>query len=214
MRLRDPHGSNLRSVSPIRTTSPGASLRSRVSRIPFTKVPFVEPMSSIQTPSRRGSNRACRVEAYSSAGQSDVVVRPAADRQRMRVEREGVALLEHGAREHDEPPELACRGLREEAGGGRLLRCEDHRLLRQAQVACSRAHDAPDEEVEKDEEADLQEDERRLDLRRRKRHYGVSRVKVISVEPIVKRVPSSSFTRFTRLPFTSTPFVESRSISQ
>src|SRR5262249_32796798 len=40
------HDSNLRSVSPTRTTSPGASRRSRVRRMPFTNVPFVEPMSS------------------------------------------------------------------------------------------------------------------------------------------------------------------------
>ena len=40
------HGSNLRSVSPTRTTSPGASRRSRVRRMPLTNVPFVEPMSS------------------------------------------------------------------------------------------------------------------------------------------------------------------------
>ncbi len=44
--LADFHGSNRRSVSPTRTTSPGASRRSRVSRIPLTKVPFVEPTSS------------------------------------------------------------------------------------------------------------------------------------------------------------------------
>src|SRR5205823_343263 len=64
--LSELHGSNLRSVSPIRTTSPATSRRSRVSRIPLTNVPFVEPMSSTQIPSRRGSKRAWRVEAYSS----------------------------------------------------------------------------------------------------------------------------------------------------
>src|SRR5436305_11449072 len=42
IRVPDPltelHDSNRRSVSPIRTTSPGASRRSRVSRIPLTQV--------------------------------------------------------------------------------------------------------------------------------------------------------------------------------
>ena len=45
-RARDSHRSNLRSVSPIRTTSPGTRRRSRSSRMPLTNVPFVEPMSS------------------------------------------------------------------------------------------------------------------------------------------------------------------------
>ncbi len=39
------HSSNLRSVSPTRTTSPGASLRASEMRTPFTYVPFVEPRS-------------------------------------------------------------------------------------------------------------------------------------------------------------------------
>src|SRR5262249_31250438 len=55
--------SNLSSVSPTRTTSPGVNLRARVSLIPFRKVPLVEPMSSTQTPSRRDSIRACFAEA-------------------------------------------------------------------------------------------------------------------------------------------------------
>ncbi len=54
-RARQRHRSNLKSVSPMRITSPGDSLRAPVRRAPFTYVPFVEPMSSIQTPSRRGS---------------------------------------------------------------------------------------------------------------------------------------------------------------
>jgi len=37
-------------------------------RVLFTYVPFDEPMSSSHTPSRRGSNRACRLEEYSSSG--------------------------------------------------------------------------------------------------------------------------------------------------
>ena len=57
------HASNLRSVSPTRTRSPAASFRARLRRTPFTNVPFVEPVSSIHTPSRRGSTRAWFADA-------------------------------------------------------------------------------------------------------------------------------------------------------
>src|SRR4029450_10286457 len=60
------HGSNLRSVPPTRTRSPAASLRARLSRTPLTNVPLVDPTSSIQTPSRRGSTRAWFAEAEAS----------------------------------------------------------------------------------------------------------------------------------------------------
>jgi hypothetical protein len=49
---------------------------------------------------------------------------------------------------------------------------------------------------------------------RRPGDHGASRWNVKSVEPSVKRSPSSSFARFSRRPFTSTPFVESRSTIQ
>ena len=42
------------------------SLRGRSMRTPFTNVPFVEPRSCTQTPSRRGSMRTCRADANSS----------------------------------------------------------------------------------------------------------------------------------------------------
>jgi hypothetical protein len=42
------------------------SRRGRSIRVPFTNVPFVEPRSCTQTPSRRGSKRACRADANSS----------------------------------------------------------------------------------------------------------------------------------------------------
>src|SRR5438876_8168699 len=122
----------------------------------------------------------------------------------MRIEREGLTFSQDRARQYHQPPARAGRRPRQQTGRCGLLRREDHRLLRQPHVARRRAHDAPDEQVEQDEEADLQEQECRLDLRRTQWHYVVSRVKVISVEPIVKRVPSSSFTRLTRLPCTST----------
>src|SRR5207245_5966085 len=59
----DSHASNLSSVAPTRTTSPCTSLRGRSMRTPFTYVPFVEPRSCTQTPSRRGSTRTCRADA-------------------------------------------------------------------------------------------------------------------------------------------------------
>src|SRR5206468_12714892 len=60
------HASNLRSVSPTRTTSPRLSRRGRSSRVPFRNVPLGEPRSWTQTPSCRGSKRAWRAEANSS----------------------------------------------------------------------------------------------------------------------------------------------------
>ena len=77
-----------------------------------------------------------------------------------------VAVVERRAREHDEPAELARGRLGDQARGRRLLRREDHRLLRQAQVARGRADDPPDEEVEQDEERELEGEQRRLDLSR------------------------------------------------
>ena len=73
-----------------------------------------------------------------------------------------------GLCDDDEPAELARERLREERRG--LLGREDHRLLRQAQVAGGRADDPPDEEVEEDEEGDLEDKERGLDLNRSQRH--------------------------------------------
>src|SRR5262249_39137979 len=139
--------------------------------------------------------------------------RAAAHRQRMRVEGERVALVECRAREDDEAAHLLRERLRDQAGGCGLLRREDHRLLRQAPGARRGAPESPGEEVEKDEKRDFEEQQRRLDLGRSD-HSSSSRLNVRSVEPTVNVVPSSSFSRLTRLPFTSTPFVESRSISQ
>ena len=126
----------------------------------------------------------------------------------MRVD---VALLERRAVDDDEPAELARERLGEERRG--LLGREDHRLLRQPQVAGGGADDPPDEEVEDDEEGDLEDKERGLDLNRSQRHGAqcASREKAISVEPSVKRLPSSSASSLTRLPSTSIPLVEPRS---
>ena len=165
-RVADLHGSNLRSVSPIaddvaRVSACGrasAGCRSRRCR------------SSSRCPRcrrRRGAARSAR--GASRRTRRRAAARrccAAADGQRMRLEGVRVALVERGAREHDETAELARGRLRDQAGGGGLLRREDHRLLRQPQVARRRADDPPDEEVEQDEERDLQEEERRLDLGR------------------------------------------------
>ena len=207
-------GSNLRSVSPMRTTSPGTSRRSRVNRIPFTKVPFVEPMSSIQTPSRRGSSRAWRVDEYSSSGSDTSFVAPRPIVIGCESSADAVTLVERGALQDDQPPGLTGGGLGQQPGCSGLLRGEDHRLLGQAQVARRGANDAPDEQIEEYEKGDLQGEQRRLDLGGGKHRYCSSRANSSSVEPIVNRVPSSSFSRLTRLPFTSTPFVESRSTIQ
>ena len=103
------------------------------------------------------------------------------------------AFVELGALQHDEAAELVARRLRHhEAHRGGLLRAEDHRLLRRPDIAGRRADDSPDEEVEQDEERDLQGEQGRLDLRGGQEHYCGSRLKTSSVEPIVKRVPSSS----------------------
>src|SRR5581483_1971141 len=147
--------------------------------------------------------------------QRHVVRATATEGDRLRVERDLVAALERRAREDDQAAERASRKGDTEAGRGRLLRPQDHRLLGQAEVAGRRPDDPPDEQVEEDEEREFQRQEGGLDGRGREcRHYCSSRVKTISVEPIVNRDPSSSFTRFTRFPPTSTPFVESRSTSQ
>ena len=52
------HASTLRSVCPIRTTSPAVRSRAVVTRAPLTNVPLVEPTSSTQRPSGRGSSSA------------------------------------------------------------------------------------------------------------------------------------------------------------
>src|SRR5438128_1367405 len=67
---------------------------------------------------------------------------------------------------------------------------KDEALLREPQIPHRRAHDAPDEEVEHDEEDDLEEKENLLDGHGREGH-GPSRLKTSSVVPIVTRSPSA-----------------------
>ena len=62
---------------PTRITSPGVSRCGFASFVPFTYVPFVEPASETQTPSRLGSSRAWRADAKSSSsGMSFSALRP------------------------------------------------------------------------------------------------------------------------------------------
>jgi hypothetical protein len=115
--------------------------------------------------------------------------------------------VERGAREDDQEPALGAA----EPGRGCLLRRQHEALLREPEILRYRAHDAPDEEVEEDEEADLEAEEDRFDL---DGGDGHERVKTSSVEPSVIRSPSSSFDRFSARPLTAIPFVEPRSTIQ
>ena len=67
-------------------------------------VPFVEPRSCTQTPSRRGSMRACRADANSSPSIEHVVLPAAADRERRGVELVLLARARGRALVHDDEP--------------------------------------------------------------------------------------------------------------
>src|SRR5207248_11735276 len=82
-----------------------------------------------------------------------------------------------------------------------------------AQVAARRPDHTPDEQVEQDEEADLEQQQDLADSDGADRH-GSSRSKTTSVDPSVTRSPSSSFACRSLRPFTSMPFVEPRSTIQ
>src|SRR2546428_4070429 len=139
----------------------------------------------------------------------DIVLAAAADRERGRGELVLTAGVEHRAH-HDEEQSRTDSLFNRPAGNRRP---EDEALLRQAQVLRRRANDAPDEEVEQHEEGDLEHEEHAL-VRRAGGDHSRSVVKVSSVEPTVNVSPESSFARLTRRPFTSIPFVESRSTIQ
>src|SRR5262249_20473763 len=95
---------------------------------------------------------------------------------------------------------------------GKPAWAQDEALLGQPHVLRGRAHDPPNEEVEQHEERNLECQQHALV--RRTGNHSRSVLKVTSVEPTVKMSPDSSFDRFTRRPFTSIPFVESRSTIQ
>src|SRR6185295_6548979 len=138
----------------------------------------------------------------------DVVLTPTADRQLRGVEVEVGALVDVGALHDHEPAGLRV-GPRRGHGTACGARGEDEALLGQPQIAARSAHDAPDDEVEDNEERDLQDKQDLID-RNGVRNHSVSRPKVTSVEPIVIVSPSWSFARLTRLPLTSIPLVEPR----
>src|SRR5436305_1835813 len=142
----------------------------------------------------------------------DVVLAAAPDRQLRRVELEVLTLVEVRALEDDEAARVRSPAARLHARvrrGG-----EDEALLRQAQVTARSPDDPPDEEIEQDEERDLEDEEDFVHRGRVEDHLSDSREKVSSVEPSVMVSPLLSFARFTRLPLTSSPFVEPRSTSQ
>src|SRR6266542_5505958 len=145
------------------------------------------------------------------ADELDVVRASSPDGERRRIDLDPFALLERRALQNDEGAERA--GSASEPDRRRLLRCEDEALLWQPHFLGRTADDPPDEEVEQDEEAELEDEEDRLD-RDGREHQERSRRNEISVEPIVILSPWSSFARCVRSPFTSKPFVESRSTIQ
>ena len=133
-------------------------------------------------------------------------------RERGRVDRVTSPWPSAGLCHDDQPAELARDRLRTSMRGD-LLRREDHRLLREAQVSCRRTDDPPDEEVEEDEEGDLEGEERVSTWAEASTQLTGLRENLISVEPIVNGVPSSSFSCLTRCRRPRSPFVESRSTS-
>src|SRR5690349_12518422 len=144
----------------------------------------------------------------------DVVLPAAADRQLGRVELEVLALAEVGALHNHEPARDRAATCRLDSGLAARRR-EDEAFLRQPQVAARRADDAPDEQVEEDEERDLEDEQNLVDRGRVVEHgYSDSRANVSWVEPSVIVSPLRSFARLTRLPLTSIPFVEPRSTIQ
>ena len=138
-------------------------------RSPFTNVPFVEPSSSTQTPSPRGSKRACCGRGVPVAAQLEVVVAAAADG-------DGACAFEREARSPGASVVLwtttrsAAAGAGAARSGGRLAGREHHRLSfarppLTSSLAARGAHDAPDEEVEQDEERDLEDQQQLVDRR-------------------------------------------------
>ena len=143
-------------------------------------------------------------------GQGDVVLASTTDRQLGRVEVEVHPLLELGALHDDELPRV--NGWRGRCDTAFARRRQDEALLRQAEISTRGANDPPDEEIEKDEEGDLQDQQGRIDGDGG--DHWRSRSNVILVEPSTMVSPSLSFARLTRLPLTSVPFVDPKSMIQ
>ena len=146
------------------------------------------------------------------AVERDLVLAAAADRHGHRVDRNLLAGIERRALDDDQPG--ALHGCEAEARG--LRRPHEHALLRgsirrrSSEVAARAAHDPPDEEIEEDDEGDLEDQQRLVDV---DVHEPLAFPKTRSVAPSVIVSPSDSLACWTRLPFSSVPFVESRSTS-
>ena len=161
------HASTLRSVCPIRTTSPAVRSRAVVTRAPLTNVPLVEP--DVLDPEAVGS----RLEQRMTRGDEVVAVEPdrvlpTAAESRRHLQLDGGSDLQRWAVEHEH---ARHRNLDDRLVAGaqlvRLLRAEHDRLLwRRPEVARDRADDRPDEQVEEHEEADLQQEQRLLGVER------------------------------------------------
>src|SRR5262249_14245899 len=140
--------------------------------------------------------------------QAHVVGAATADRDARGIELELGVLVDRTAPDHDESAHLRVRfGRRPKACGSRLFRVEHEALLGQPEVTARGANDAPDEEVEEDEERSLQEEQGALDVEGRGDH-AADRRNTSSVEPTVMRSSFWSCARCWRRPFTVTPFVE------
>src|SRR5213592_78933 len=95
--------------------------------------------------------------------EADVVRVATADRDARGIELELGVLVDCAAPDHDEPAHLRLR-LGSEPGRGGLLRADYEAFLRHSEVAARCANDAPDEEVEEDEERSLQKEQGALDV--------------------------------------------------
>jgi hypothetical protein len=138
-------------------------------------------------------------------GERNGVVGGAADGQRDGAGLVFTARLED-ARRHDH--ELPSAGRWGETCRGRLRRSHDEALLRNAEIAGGRPHDAPDEDVQQDEEQGLKSEEDGLD-----RHQPACS-NVSSVFPMRMVSEWLRRARSTRRPFTSIPLVDFRSTIQ
>src|SRR5438552_9780570 len=100
----------------------------------------------------------------------EVVLRPAADRDRGRVERSLLARVERRAADDDEPAGTGHRRVRHSAQLACLRRPEDEALLRQTEILARGSDDAPDEQVEENDEGDLEDEQKLLDRNRGEGH--------------------------------------------
>ena len=161
------HASTLRSVWPIRTTSPGRQEPRRrypgaVDERPVGRADVLDPEA---VGSRLEQSVARRDEVV--AVEADRVLAAAAEARR-HLQLDGAPHLQSRALEHEHARHGSLDDrLVPRAKLVRFLGAEHDRLLRRrAEVARDRADDRPDEEVEEHEEADLQREQRLLGVER------------------------------------------------